>query len=52
MAAYLLKFVDRARVDTSALVDQMTSCCRLAAIDVACGGSQLWPLVYPGQILT
>lgn len=48
MAAYLLKFVDRTGVDATALVDQMASCCGLAAIDVAYNGSQLWPLAYPG----
>ena len=52
MAAYLLKFVDGTGVDTTALVDQMASCCGLATIDVACDGSQLCPLVNPGQILT
>ena len=52
MVAYLLKLVDRTRVNTTALVDQVTGCCRLAAVDVACDGSQLGPLVYPEQILT
>ena len=47
MDAYLLKLVDRTRVDTTALVDQMASCCGLAAIDVACDGSQLCPPDYP-----
>ena len=52
MVAYLLKFIDRTRVNTTALVDQMTSGCGLAAIDMAYDGSQLWPPVGPGPILT
>lgn len=40
LVAYLLEFVDGTRVNAAAFVDQVTSGCRFAAIDMAWCGSQ------------